>query len=250
MASFFDGFYNDVYSGYPGTVTNTGGDVNAMYKGIMPPAGAPKTTPAAPPTALKRNVVKTVPIDNKGNPVLTPKMSYTLADVMGTSPKGLSSGLAGSSPPDLYGGVNPYASPDLLAYINSPPKAYVSPDLIKFLSSFDTGIDLDTGLPKTPLPDPGDPILTPTDPWDALRIGGKPPTTPGLHLGTPKTFAGRTEPVPKISDYEKLIASMPDRGKKINTASHGSQTIGTRLNGSPKGLTITNDPWFNQVRGL
>lgn len=47
-----------------------------------------------------------------------------------------------------------------------------------------------------------------------------------------------------------VAASMPDRGQKIQTNNNGTQIIGQRLNGSPRGRTVTNDSWFNSVTGL
>ena len=44
--------------------------------------------------------------------------------------------------------------------------------------------------------------------------------------------------------------NMPNSGKSIMTENSGRQTIGEKVNGSPKGYTVSNSDYFNSVRGL
>jgi len=57
--------------------------------------------------------------------------------------------------------------------------------------------------------------------------------------------------VPGIGDVlAQHPLNIPQSGQLIATNNNGNQVIGDHLNGSPRGMTVTNDPWFNQVRGL
>lgn len=69
------------------------------------------------------------------------------------------------------------------------------------------------------------------------------------------TVAGRTAIIDSAlkqvmtggSSYGK---NMPNRGQSIMTENSGRQTIGEKVNGSPKGYTVSNSEYFNNVRGL
>ncbi len=66
------------------------------------------------------------------------------------------------------------------------------------------------------------------------------------------TVAGRTALIdPVLGNFmRRMPPNMPQQGQHIQTENHGDQIIGTRLNGSPRGYTVTNSDWFNSVRGL
>lgn len=68
------------------------------------------------------------------------------------------------------------------------------------------------------------------------------------------TVAGRSAiidtAIARMMNGTGMGDNMPNRGQSIMTENSGKQTIGERLNGSPKGMTVSNSEWFNSVRGL
>jgi hypothetical protein len=70
------------------------------------------------------------------------------------------------------------------------------------------------------------------------------------------TVAGRSALIDPMlaqaveANRNAVAASQPNRGQPIMTNNNGEQVIGQRLNNSPRGRTVTSDPWYNSVTGL
>ncbi len=100
------------------------------------------------------------------------------------------------------------------------------------------------------------------DPWSGLRLGETaPPSVPGTATGNRSRDMPRPPSPPQsvvnprsreLMDMVRNLAAAtdPKRGQKIETANNGTQTVGTKLNNSSRGRTVTGDNWFNSVRGL
>ena len=65
------------------------------------------------------------------------------------------------------------------------------------------------------------------------------------------SIAGRTMIIdPAIRQIFTRQPQQPMAGQTIRTANNGNQVIGNRLNNSERGQTISQNDWFNSVRGL
>lgn len=157
-------------------------------------------------------------------------------------------------------------SPALAAYGEVPPPNAVQNAIAAALAAgprvqpgmFGRGLpsmQWDPVAPSGPAPE--------GDPWAGMRYGGdaaEGPNAEGMVTGNrPVMQAARKSPVmrpgPSVRELtdlaSKLVAqSDPRRGEKIMTSNNGEQTVGTRLNNSNRGYTITGDSWLNSVSGL
>lgn len=207
---------------------------------------------------LTKRTVQTVAVDPfTGTPLTVGGMNANdvIADIPGPAPM---------APPPTIDAATPLDGYRLALTPTPPPAAPLSPAV--------TAIDTAAPAPVAPAQQAGLP-MSERNPGDwlvrawldqgstmpppamnnpAAPMMGNPQVAQAMAARAPQQAAPPSQVLRAMVDQQrnKVASTDPRRGKKIMTANNGEQTVGTRLNNSRRGFTVTGDDWFNSVRGL